>query len=98
MRLGQGRQAASTYLRENPDLLDEITKQVKIAYGIEFSDDDTMEPAAAKAHTSAEAGKSDATANAKSDAQLTASAAALDAAWEAASHDAAAEAADAAEH
>lgn len=96
MRLGQGRQAASTYLRENPDLLDEITKQVKIAYGIEFSDDDTMEPAAAKAHTSASAEKSDAAATGKTGAQLTASAAALDAAWEAASHDAAAEAADAA--
>lgn len=40
-RLGQGREAAKEFLRTNPDLLDEIDHQVRIACGLEFEDENT---------------------------------------------------------
>lgn len=37
-RLGQGREAAKDFLRSNPDLLEEIEHQVRIACGLDFED------------------------------------------------------------
>lgn len=44
-RLGQGREAAKEFLRTNPDLLDEIDHQVRIACGLEFEDETAAAPA-----------------------------------------------------
>lgn len=38
-RLGQGREAAKEFLRQNPDLRDEIEHKVRVACGLELSDE-----------------------------------------------------------
>ena len=38
-KLGQGREAAKEFLRKNPDLMDEIEHRVRVACGLELSDD-----------------------------------------------------------
>ncbi|HIU03970.1 MULTISPECIES: recombinase RecA [Collinsella] len=46
-RLGQGREAAKEFLRTNPDLSDEIERKVRIACGLELSDEpvgDALDP------------------------------------------------------
>ena len=43
-RLGQGREAAKEFLRSHPDLSDEIEHKVRIACGLEFSDEPVGEP------------------------------------------------------
>ena len=40
-RLGQGREAAKEFLRTNPDLCDEIEHRVRVACGLELSDETT---------------------------------------------------------
>lgn len=42
LRLGQGREAAKKYLRENPEVLNEISDLVKEAYGLEYAEDDQI--------------------------------------------------------
>lgn len=44
-RLGQGREAAKEFLRTNPALFDEIDHKVRVAAGLELSDDDRIGPA-----------------------------------------------------
>ena len=48
-RLGQGREAAKEFLRTHPELADEIEHRVRVACGLELSDDestgDALEPA-----------------------------------------------------
>ncbi len=43
-RLGQGREAAKEFLRSHPDLSDEIEHKVRVACGLEFSDEPVGEP------------------------------------------------------
>lgn len=46
-RLGQGREAAKEFLRTNPDLSDEIERKVRVACGLELSDEpvgDALDP------------------------------------------------------
>jgi recombination protein RecA len=45
-RLGQGREAAKEFLATTPDLFDEIDHKVRVACGLEFSDDPVGEPIA----------------------------------------------------
>ncbi len=45
-RLGQGREAAKEFLASTPDLYDEIEHEVRVACGLEFSDDPVGEPIA----------------------------------------------------
>ena len=40
-RLGQGREAAKEFLRLHPDLADEVEHKVRVACGLELSDDET---------------------------------------------------------
>lgn len=50
-RLGQGREAAKEFLRTNPDLSDEIERKVRIACGLELSDEpvgDALDPVGAE--------------------------------------------------
>ncbi|WP_102372148.1 recombinase RecA [Enorma phocaeensis] len=42
-RLGQGREAAKEFLRKNPELSDEIEHKVRVACGLDFSDEATGE-------------------------------------------------------
>ena len=42
-RLGQGREAAKDFLRRNPELSDEIEHKVRVACGLDFSDEATGE-------------------------------------------------------
>ena len=43
-RLGQGREAAKEFMRSHPDLSDEIEHKVRVACGLEFSDEPVGEP------------------------------------------------------
>ncbi len=43
-RLGQGREAAKEFLRENPDLMQEIDHKVRVACGLVLSDERVGEP------------------------------------------------------
>ena len=43
-RLGQGREAAKEFLRQNPDLREEIDHKVRVACGLEFGDERVGEP------------------------------------------------------
>ena len=42
-RLGQGREAAKEFLRQNPDLLDEIDHKVRLAVGLIKPEDEDGE-------------------------------------------------------
>lgn len=81
LRLGQGREAAKKYLRENPEVLNEISDLVKEAYGLEYAEDDTI--ASARGVSTQDEKESPQTAYALSDESMQAhtSAAALDAAF-----------------
>ena len=43
-RLGQGREAAKSFLASNPDLLDEIDHKVRVACGLVLGDERVGEP------------------------------------------------------
>ena len=43
-RLGQGREAAKSFLSSNPDLRDEIERKVRVECGLEFDDEPVGEP------------------------------------------------------
>ena len=39
-RIGQGRENAKKYMKEHPDIMEEVTKKVRAAYGIDDKQDD----------------------------------------------------------
>ncbi|MDO5336045.1 MAG: recombinase RecA [Eubacteriales bacterium] len=43
-KIGQGRENAKTYLKEHPEIRDEIEKQVRIFYGLEEKEAETAQP------------------------------------------------------